>query len=61
MIARQRRRGAVFGIPLLLALVTLAGLVIGLLGDGGYDIAAGLAMLLPVAVIAWSLGKARRG
>lgn len=39
----------------------MVGLVIGLLGDGVYDIAAGLAVTAPVVAIGWSLARARRG
>ena len=50
-----------WGWPILLGLVSLGGLVIGLLGDGWYDVAAGLAVAAPVVAIAWSLARARRG
>lgn len=53
--------GRVFGMPAVLALVSAAGLVVGLLGDGWYDTAAGLAVGVPVAVSLWSLAKAQRG
>ncbi len=58
----RRGRGvlAIFGIPVLLAIVSLAGLVFGLLGDDGYDIASGVAVAVPVAVILWALIRARR-
>lgn len=47
--------------PIVLSGVSIVGLVVGLLGDDGYDAAAGLALAVPVAVMAWSLLKARRG
>lgn len=60
--ARRGRGGlAIFAMPILLAIVSLAGLVVGLLGDGGYDVAAGLAVAVPVVVIGWALLRARRG
>lgn len=50
-----------WGWPVLLGLISMVGLVIGLLGDGVYDIAAGLAVTAPVVAIGWSLARARRG
>jgi hypothetical protein len=42
-----------WGAPLLLALLSLAGLLTGLLGDGVWDwLSAGL-LAVPVAVAAW--------
>ena len=40
----------VFAIPLLLALVSLAGLVIGLTGDGWRDVLAAILLFIPVAL-----------
>ncbi len=40
----------VFAMPLLLALASLAGLVIGLTGDGWRDVLAVILLLIPVAV-----------
>ena len=61
MIARRARRGRVFGWPMALAVVSLTGLIVGLLGDGWYDILAGLTMSIPIAIMAWALMKARHG
>lgn len=61
MIRRKAPFGRIFGVPALLAVVSLVGLVVGLLGDDGYDAAAGAVMAVPVAVMAWSLLRARRG
>lgn len=57
----MNRRLHLYGLPTLVALVSLLGLVVGLLGDGGFDVVAGLALALPAAIILWSLAKARRG
>jgi hypothetical protein len=40
----------VFGMPLLLALISLVGLVSALLGDGAWDALSWLALGIPVAV-----------
>jgi len=61
MIPRKPRPGSIFGVPALLAAISLIGLLIGLLGDGWYDIVAGAAVAVPVAVILWSLVRARAG
>lgn len=43
----------IFRIPLLLAAVSLVGLVSALLGDGLWDALSWAALTLPLAVIAW--------
>jgi hypothetical protein len=48
------RRHSIFAMPAVLAIASLAGLVIGLLGDGFIDLAAWLALALPLAAILWS-------
>ncbi|MCM8729352.1 hypothetical protein ACFO8O_00025 [Hephaestia sp. GCM10023244] len=60
MMPRRARRGAIFGMPILVGTASLVGLVVGLLGDGWFDILSGLAVAVPAAVIGWSLAKARR-
>ena len=42
----------IFALPALLALATLIGLVAGLLGDGGHDMIAAIALATPLAAIA---------
>lgn len=56
---RKQSLGAIFAIPLLLALVSIAGLVVALTGDGLRDAAAWAALSIPVAAVAWAM-KARR-
>ncbi len=51
---------AVFGVPLLVGLATLAGLLAALLHEGGW-VAAWLSLSLPLALIAWHVGKAYGG
>ena len=51
---RRRNIGQIFAVPLLLALATLAGLVMGLTGGGMRDLLAWLLMILPLAAIAWA-------
>jgi len=53
------RVGRVFGIPLALALASLVALVVGLLGDDGYDVAAWIGLALPLVAIARALWIAR--
>ena len=48
---RRLRAHEVFAAPLLIALSTLAGLVLGLLGDGAWDIAAAVLVALPVLAV----------
>jgi hypothetical protein len=53
MSARRGSLRHVWGIPLLLAAVTLSGLVAGLLEDGTWDLIAAVALALPLAVGLW--------
>lgn len=57
----SRRRGlrSIFAIPLLLALVSVAGLVVALTGDGWRDAASWAALAIPVLAAGWAM-KARR-
>ncbi|WP_380778368.1 hypothetical protein [Sphingomonas sp. R86520] len=43
----------IFGVPILLGIATLLGLGAGLVGDGGWDDAAGLLLAAPLVVTAW--------
>lgn len=45
----------VFGIPVVLMLVSAVGLVAALIGDGAWDALSWLGLGAPVAVIAWYL------
>ena len=50
---RPRGLGQVFAVPLLLAAATLAGLVMGLAGDGLNDVLSWLLLAVPIGVIAF--------
>lgn len=56
---KKQSLGAIFAIPLFLALVSIAGLVVALTGDGFRDAASWLALGIPVAAAAWAM-KTRR-
>lgn len=49
----------IFAIPLVLLIASIAGLVFGLLGEGGWDIAAWAALGLPVLIGLTVLATAR--
>ncbi|HEV7340186.1 MAG TPA: hypothetical protein VGN68_00990 [Sphingopyxis sp.] len=57
----SKRRGlrAIFAVPLLLALASIAGLVIALTGDGLRDAASWAALAIPVLAVGWAM-RARR-
>lgn len=50
----------VFGVPLLLALVSAIGLLSALLGDDLWDVLSWVALATPVAVIIWCVARAGR-
>lgn len=47
--------------PLLLAGLTAFGLAAALVGEGGWHVAAWLALLAPVATALWFVARARSG
>lgn len=49
----------VFGVPALIAVASLAGLVAALLGDGAFDATSWLGLSAPVAAIAWAMLRRR--
>jgi hypothetical protein len=53
MSARHGTLRHVWAMPIALGALTLAGLVVGLLADGAWDLAAVAALALPLAVGAW--------
>jgi hypothetical protein len=55
--ARGAAMRRVFGIPLLLGLLSAVGLLSALLGDGPWDALSWLTLGLPVAVILWFWGR----
>jgi hypothetical protein len=58
MISRQPRTVLeVFAIPLLLALVSVGGLVAGLLGDGIWDMLSWLALGVLLATVGWHVTR----
>jgi hypothetical protein len=50
----------VFAIPLLLALLSVGGLVVALTGDGWRDGAAWVALGVPVLTVGWAMAMRRR-
>ena len=48
-----RTRAQIWGLPLLLAILTGIGLVAALLGDGVWDLVSAVTLGAPVAVGAW--------
>jgi hypothetical protein len=50
----------VFGMPILLAAISLVGLLVALLGDGLWDALSWLSLAIPLAVIAHKLRQGRR-
>lgn len=57
--ALRRSNRAIFAVPLLIAVLSLIGLVSALTGDGLRDVVSWLALGVPVAVVGWAM-RARR-
>lgn len=52
---------AIFALPLVLAAVTIVGLVSALLGDGVFDIVSWVALAVPLLPVAWAFRSRTRG
>jgi Zn-dependent protease len=52
---RYGRTGRIFGAPILLAALTVFGLLAALLGEGWWHALAWLALSIPLVSIAWSV------
>lgn len=50
----------IFGVPLLLAVLSVAGLIVALTGDGWRDGASWLALGIPVLAVGWAMTVKRR-
>ncbi|MDE1175838.1 MAG: hypothetical protein PW789_04450 [Edaphobacter sp.] len=50
----------VYGAAIVLAVITLYGLLSALVGDGIWDALSWVAMAVPLVVIAWKFGSGRR-
>lgn len=57
--AGHKAAPAIFAVPLLLALLSLGGLIVGLLGDGWEDILAWIGLAAPVAAAIWAWQRRR--
>lgn len=58
-MSRKQNLRTIFGVPLLLALVSIAGLIVALTGDGWRDGAAWAALAIPILAVGWAM-RARR-
>lgn len=55
----SQRAGAIFAVPLIIALLSIVGLVAALTGDGVRDALAWTTLAVPVAAVAWAM-RARK-
>ena len=63
MSAAKPKRGRfrrLWGAPIVLALLSLAGLIAALIGDGLYDAASYLSLAVPLVVIWWYIARRTR-
>jgi hypothetical protein len=57
---RRGRLKRVWGVPILLAMLGLAGLVLALVGDGVLDTLSYLSLAVPLVVILWAVARRTR-
>lgn len=50
----------IFAVPLLIAAVSLVGLVAALMGNGVFDVLSWLALAVPLAATVWAMKVRRR-
>lgn len=55
----RRTNLQIFKAPILLAVLSFAGLIAALVGDGPYDVVSWIALSVPCITISWFLWKAR--
>lgn len=58
---KPRSLAAIFALPLVLAAVTIVGLVSALLGDGLFDAVSWVALAVPLLPVAWAFRPRTRG
>lgn len=46
-----------WGVPLLLGVITAAGLLAGLFGDGVWDVFSAIALGIPILAAGWNAGR----
>ncbi|AFT69324.1 Putative membrane protein [Alloalcanivorax dieselolei B5] len=49
----------IFAVPVLIAVISLIGLVAALLGDGVLDVMSWVGLAMPVVMIGWAMVKRR--
>lgn len=59
MKRQPQSRRSIFAAPLLVAVVSIVGLVAALTGDGMRDAVSWVALGLPIAVIGWAMARRR--
>lgn len=45
----------IYGVPTVIAVLSMVGLIVALFGDGGWDVAAWLGLCAPVLATAWAV------
>lgn len=55
--AREGGRVRLWRVPVVLGVLTAAGLVAALLADGGVDVLSALALAAPLVTAAWCIGR----
>jgi len=56
----MKRAGHTLRAPAAIAVITAIGLVVGLLGDSGYDFVAWIGLSIPVIAILYGIRRSRR-
>jgi uncharacterized membrane protein YuzA (DUF378 family) len=56
----MKRSGHALRMPAVIAVISALGLVVGLLGDSGYDFVAWFGLSTPVVAIMYGIGRSRR-
>ncbi len=56
----MKRSAGTLRTPAVIAVISAIGLIVGLLGDSGYDFVAWIGLSIPVIAILYSIRRSRR-
>lgn len=59
-MSRPANLRAIFAVPLAIAAISVAGLIVALTGDGLRDVASWIALAVPLLAVCWAMAARQR-